>query len=144
MDDVLREDAQKAASLEEVIEELERLQHSEAHKAKELQLSQQTIQVGSSSSCRCVIYDIQQVPAVVYKLLRLCQYPVQQPPSHVVACCTAYPFTTLKFLFLLLSILGSPLCMALVMYPGSTSEIWYGPPAFVSMQGCGANHCSPT
>lgn len=45
MDDVLREDSEKAASLEEVIEELERLQHSEAEKAKELQLSQQMIQV---------------------------------------------------------------------------------------------------
>ena len=67
---MLREDAQKAASLEEVIEELERLQHSGAEKAKELQLSQQTIQVGSSSSCRCVMYDTQEVPAVVYRLLR--------------------------------------------------------------------------
>lgn len=42
---MLTEDAQKAASLEEVIEELERLQQSEAEKVKELQLSQQTTQV---------------------------------------------------------------------------------------------------
>ncbi len=49
VDDVLREDAEKAASLEEVIEELERLQQSEADKTQQLKSSQLDLQV----NCPC-------------------------------------------------------------------------------------------
>ncbi len=59
VDDVLREDAEKAASLEEVIEELERLQQSEADKARQLQTSQQAAQVGAGcNGCCCSHGDV--------------------------------------------------------------------------------------
>ena len=52
-------DAEKANSLEDVIEELERLQHSEAEKAIELLRSQETVQVRLlsyiSASCLLVL-----------------------------------------------------------------------------------------
>ena len=50
VDDVLREDAEKAAGLEEVIEELERLQQSEAGKTEQLAGSQQHLQVGCAAA----------------------------------------------------------------------------------------------
>ena len=45
VDDVLKEDAEKAESLEEVIAELERLQASEAKKESQLAAAQQQLQV---------------------------------------------------------------------------------------------------
>ncbi len=45
VDDILKADAEKAAGLEEVIEELERLQTQEAERSKDLQKAQQEGQV---------------------------------------------------------------------------------------------------
>ena len=45
VDDVLKEDAEKAQSLEEVIAELERLQMSEAEKEHQLAQTQEQLQV---------------------------------------------------------------------------------------------------
>ena len=45
VDDVLKEDAEKAQSLEEVIAELERLEASEADKSTQLAAAQEQLQV---------------------------------------------------------------------------------------------------
>lgn len=57
---MLREDAEKADSLEDVIEELERLQLSEAEKAREVLALQETIQVWlhPPSQCHACYYAV--------------------------------------------------------------------------------------
>lgn len=57
VDDVLREDAEKAAGLEEVIEELERLQQSEAGSTQQLASSQQHLQVGLLLPLRLLVHS---------------------------------------------------------------------------------------
>ena len=90
VDDVLREDAEKAAGLEEVIEELERLQQSEAGKAQQLAGSQQQLQVGLLLPLRLLVHSCGSIYWVRYFTRRPAAHSSLQARSSIcrwICCC---------------------------------------------------------